>query len=94
MAQNNEITGSIQYYSGLLTSFLSYWNEDMLPLNGDVDFWTAVINPKVSDEYFDFEQSGDGKFYVRSTLNNINTGVYFVIIRSENSMATQKLIVK
>jgi hypothetical protein len=27
-------------------------------------------------------------------LNNMNTGIYFVIVRSESSMATQKLIVK
>ena len=58
------------YYNhilGLTSSFLSYWNEDMSPINGAVDFRAAVIMPKLYDEYFDLEQSDESKLYVKST---------------------------
>ena len=65
MVLNSETT--VGYFSGFLTSFLSYWNEDMEPIDGAEDFVLNKID-LLWDEYFDWDQSEAGRFYVNSTV--------------------------
>jgi len=66
--KNSEDEGYISYYYGLASQFLSYWNEDMLPLDGGVDFVRSETLPKLYDEYFDFDLGGEDGEYVISTV--------------------------
>ena len=68
---NNEDVGSIGYWPYAHAQFLSYWNEDMDPLDGAVDFAYRKILPILWGEtggYFDWGQSTDDKLYVTSTV--------------------------
>ena len=66
MVKNNEDQGSISTYSGFSTSFLSYWNEDMAPLNGETDFDADMIENLIFDEFID-ENLSEDNLYVKST---------------------------
>jgi hypothetical protein len=57
-ATNDENEGSISYFWGLTSSFLSYWNEDMAPIDGATDFVKNKIEPILMD-YFDWELSNE-----------------------------------
>jgi len=65
--KNHEDEGYISYYYGLASQFLSYWNEDMPPLDGGVDFVRSETLPKLYDEYFDFALGDEDGEYVIST---------------------------
>ena len=64
MAMNND-PGGFVYFLGLFTSFLSYWNEDMAPIDGATDFVYDEIYPLL-ENYFDWGQYCD--YYVISTV--------------------------
>ena len=95
MAMNSEDEGSVSYFPGQwYTSFLSYWNENMSPLDGKTDFVYHKIYPILYD-YFDWELSDEEKLYVKSTVPQlpvigyftpiINYEHYFKINTKENS---------
>ena len=68
-ATNNEDEGYITYFSGLTTSFLSYWNEDMPPIDGNVTFLKEALEEMLFDNYFDWDLTEDlGSLYVISTV--------------------------
>jgi hypothetical protein len=64
MVANSETT--VGYFSGFLTSFLSYWNEYMAPIDGE----SYVVHEidLIWDEYFDWPSSEEGRYYVNSTI--------------------------
>jgi hypothetical protein len=66
-AMNHEEEGQITYFSGVTASFLSYWNEDMAPIDGDNDFVYSEIYPIVYN-YFDWDLSDEERLYVKSTV--------------------------
>jgi len=66
LATNSEEDGEIFYFPGVLSSFLSYWNENMAPLDGKYDFANDEIKPLLM-EYFDWELSDEQQLYVKST---------------------------
>ncbi|MDR2972207.1 MAG: hypothetical protein LBU83_09810, partial [Bacteroidales bacterium] len=77
MAMNDEDEGNTGYFSGDITSsFLSYWNEDMEPIDGDTDFVKHKIEPILMD-YFDWELSDEYKLYVKSTVPELPVIGYF-----------------
>ena len=45
----------LSYYSGLSTSFLSYWNESMGTIDGDAKFRKDIVEPFIWDDYFDWD---------------------------------------
>jgi hypothetical protein len=65
---NNETDGSITYFSGLKTSFLSYWNEDKDPISGAEEYVTNKLDHILYDEYFDEDNSTEDQLYVKSTV--------------------------
>jgi len=83
-ATNTQEEGVVSLFTHFSSSFLSYWNEDMQPINGDVDFRAAMIDLKVFDEYFDFEQSNDSTFYVKSTVPKWPVIGYYTPTRIEH----------
>ena len=66
MSYNVEEEGTIQPMKGLATGFLSYWNEDMDPLDGD-DYLISDVEDLMWDYFFDEALSESGKIYVKST---------------------------
>ena len=67
-ATNNGDDGWITYFSGFYTSFLSYWNEDMPPLDGNDVFLRENLEDLLIEDYFDWDLSEEGKYYVKSTV--------------------------
>ena len=55
----------VNYYLGMFTSFLSYWNENMAPIDGATDFVKHEIDPLL-ENYFDWDLSYDYYYYVNS----------------------------
>ena len=66
MVKNLEEPGYISVYTGFSTSFLSYWNEDMAPLNAGDDFNADMIGDLIYDKFIDMSLSSDGQLYVKS----------------------------
>ena len=67
MAANSEEEGLVGFFSGFTSTFLSYWNEDMPMLEGEVDFSKDMMEPMLLD-YFDWELSDEEKLYVISSV--------------------------
>jgi hypothetical protein len=67
----------IATYRGITASFLSYWNEDMEPIDGETDFAYDKIYPKVYD-YFDWELSDEHRLYVKSDVPEMPVIGYFI----------------
>jgi hypothetical protein len=68
-ATNNGDDGYITYMSGLVASFLSYWNEDMPPIDGNVDFIDEKLEDMLFYDYFDLDYPDDeDRLYVNSTI--------------------------
>ena len=67
MTANDEQPGYLGYFMGLTTTFLSYWNEDMDPIDGDADYRVAVLEDMLYD-YFDWDLSTPDCLYVISTV--------------------------
>ena len=73
----------IGYWPYAFAQFLSYWNEDMPPINGDADFNTSNILPLLmgyddDGEYFDWGQSEGDQLYVKSTVPKWPVMGYFI----------------
>ena len=83
-ATNNEQEGYITYFSGLLTSFLSYWNEDMPPIDGNATFTNIALDDMLFEDYFDLDNSEDGQFYVNSTVPQWPVIGYYTPIGNDN----------
>ena len=66
LAMNHENQGTFYYFSHVLATFLSYWNEEMTPIDGATDFVKHKIYPLLED-YFDWDLSDDSYLYVNST---------------------------
>ena len=69
LSANAEAAGYMSLWGFLGSSFLSYWNEDMPPIDGDVSY---VYNKMgyIVDDYFDWDQSSpdENMYYVISTV--------------------------
>ena len=76
LAMNDEEEGNIIYFSGFNTSFLSYWNEGMVPIDGATDFAKEEIEPLLMD-YFDWELSDEHRLYVKSSIPKLPIIGYF-----------------
>jgi hypothetical protein len=83
MAMNNEQEGYISLWTGLFTSFLSYWNEDMAPIDGTVDYVNREIDPLL-DDYFDWDLSEEGRLYVKSTIPQMPIIGYFTPVMDDH----------
>ncbi|MCL2041085.1 MAG: T9SS type A sorting domain-containing protein [Bacteroidales bacterium] len=66
MAKNNQTEGSCTYFLGWSTSFLTYWNEEMEPIDGDNDFVYYEIDQLI-DNYFNWDMFDGDRLYVNST---------------------------
>jgi hypothetical protein len=96
MGTNSESTtdGTIMYFSGFSTSFLSYWDEGMAPIDGEATFALNEIEPLLWDEYFDFDQSEEGKFYVISTLPKMPVIGYYTTTLDEHIITIDRGIIQ
>jgi hypothetical protein len=66
-AYNGDDEGSLWLVTGYFTSFLSYWNEDMPPLDGD-DFIAEDMQDIMFDKYIDEDLTTTWeKLYIKST---------------------------
>jgi hypothetical protein len=77
LAMNVEDEGYITVFpTGVLTSFLSYWNEDMVPIT--TEYAKHKIEPLLM-EYFDWEQSDveAGKYCLKPTAPKFPVIGYF-----------------
>ena len=80
----------IYYNPGGWAQFLSYWNEDMTPINGDTDFNTPYISSLLmghyyyDGEYFDWDLSDGDQFYVKSTIPKWPVIGYFIPFPNEH----------
>jgi len=68
MVLNSDTDGSISVFRGFLTSFLSYWNEDMPMVDGDALCRKDRIQPTLYEEYFDLNYPDEERFYVYSKV--------------------------
>ena len=66
LTQNVADEGYLSLYQGCLTSFLSYWNENMEPLDGAEDFPQWKIEDLIFDHFIDEYQSGYDYLYIKS----------------------------
>ncbi|MCL2040735.1 MAG: T9SS type A sorting domain-containing protein [Bacteroidales bacterium] len=83
MAANSEEEGLVAFFSGFTSTFLSYWNEDMAPIDGEANYSKDVIEPIVLD-YFDWERSDEEKLYVISTVPQLPIIGYFIPMRDDH----------
>ena len=67
MSINMADEGYVGYFSSILTSFLSYWNESMGTIDGATEFVKHKIDPLL-DDYFDWNQSDPNHLYVKSAV--------------------------
>jgi hypothetical protein len=81
-ALNMEDEGYFGYFIGAHNVFLSYWNEDMEPINGATEFIYSKVKA-VLDDYFDWELSDDEKLYVKSTIPRWPVIGYFTPLLDE-----------
>ena len=81
MAMNGE--SGFLYFTGIFTSFLSYWSEDMTPINGSTDFVRHEIYPLLKN-YFDWDLSHDNQWYVISTYPTWPIVGYFTPLHDEH----------
>jgi len=77
LAKNIEDEGFIGYFPGTWqSSFLTYWNEYMEPIDGSADFVRSEIYPILYD-YFDWNLSNKECLYVKSTVPKLPIIGYF-----------------
>ncbi|MCL2040743.1 MAG: T9SS type A sorting domain-containing protein [Bacteroidales bacterium] len=81
MAMNTD--NGFNYFWGMFTSFLSYWSEDMTPINGSTDFVRHEIYPLL-ENYFDWDLSHDNQWYVISTYPTWPIVGYFTPLHDEH----------
>ena len=81
MAINSDYAGNINYFTGVISSFLSYWNEDMGQIDGATEFVKHKIYPLLYN-YFDWSQYCD--FYVISTYPKWPVVGYFTPINDDH----------
>ena len=65
MCMNSADAGFMSLFSGYGTAYLSYWNEDMDPFDGD-DFTSMKMDEILYETFIDPNQSESGKIYVQS----------------------------
>ena len=83
MAANSEEEGSVAFFPGFTSTFLSYWNEDMAPLDGKTNYSKDAIEPMLLD-YFDWNLSDEEKLYVISTVPQLPIIGYFMPMRDDH----------
>ena len=82
-SMNSDTEGTVSYWPWAFAQFLSYWNEDMDPIDGDAQFNTPNILPLLmgyedDGEYFDWGQSTDDALYVISKVPKWPVIGYFI----------------
>jgi hypothetical protein len=92
MVLNSETT--VGYFSGMATSFLSYWNEYMDPIDGAEEFVLNKMETLVWEEYFDFDQSEEGSFYVISATPKMPVIGYYTPIQDEHLFTVDRGIIQ
>ena len=72
LSTNDEQSGYIGYWSYIGASFLSYWNEDMGPIDGEKDFRIDVIDPILWESgtcmNWDLSEPDNNLWYVESII--------------------------
>jgi hypothetical protein len=78
----------------MTSSFLSYWNEDMGPINGATQFVKHEIYPKLMN-CFDWNQSNPGinKYYVKSIVPEMPIIGYFTPTLNEHLFTVDEGII-
>ena len=87
MAANTADHGTLSLWRGPGTSFLSYWNEEMPPLDGEADFNIRRIYDEIIWEKFldqDLTNPAEGQLYVKTTTPEWPVIGFFTPISDEN----------
>jgi len=92
-ATNNEQEGYITMFSGFLTSFFSYWNEDMEPIDGDIVFLRENLDD-LFDDYFDWAQSENGSYWVNSTVPKWPIIGFYTPTKDENIFTVDPEVIR